>query len=235
MIGHAPLHATVAMETAPRRRRLPSLHARAHLHSRRRWQDRPVGEAVQLGELQSAGVCLMSLRMPPAPMRRIVDHHRSAGHSRRGRWRIRLRCRGTSVGHAGLVDDDQRRRSDPRRLVRKSAVSQRPSQCRLVAQMAQPPPKVHWCVRSLENSRFSGRASIEYSQPRVSSIYDVAWRYHQVTPQVRRAQTVMPVELLTFLFPGNTEPCVDQRSGPLRRTPRRSPIHRQTAPTPTPN
>src|SRR5688572_25687644 len=80
--------------------------------------------------------------------------------------------------------------------------------------MAQPPPKVHWCVRSLENSRFSGRASIEYSQPRVSSIYDVAWRYHQVTPQVRRAQTVMPVELLTFLLPGNTEPCVDQKTGP---------------------
>jgi hypothetical protein len=60
MIGHAPLHATVAMETAPRRGRLPSLHARAHLHSRRRWQDRPVGEVVQLGELQSA-VCLFDV------------------------------------------------------------------------------------------------------------------------------------------------------------------------------
>ena len=32
------------------------------------------------------------------------------------------------VGHAGLVDDDQRRRSDPRRAVRESAVSQRPGQ-----------------------------------------------------------------------------------------------------------
>jgi hypothetical protein len=67
-----------------------------------------------------------------------------------------------------------------------------------------------------------GELSIEDSQPRVSSSYDVAWRYHQVTPQVRRAQTVMPVELLTFLLPGNTEPCVDQRPGPLRRTPRRN-------------
>jgi hypothetical protein len=41
---------------------------------------------------------------------------------------------GQGVGHAGLVDDEKRRRSDPRRPVLKSAVSQRPGQCRLVAQ-----------------------------------------------------------------------------------------------------
>ena len=58
---------------------------------------------------------------------------------------------------------------------------------------------------SLETLSSAGELSIEDSQPRVSSSYDVAWRYHQVTPQVRRAQTVMPVELLTFLLPGNTE------------------------------
>jgi hypothetical protein len=82
---------------------------------------------------------------------------------------------------------------------------------------------------SLETLSSAGELSIEDSQPRVSSSYDVAWRYHQVTPQVRRAQTVMPVELLTSLPPGNTELRVDQRPGPLRRTPRRSPTHRQTA------
>jgi hypothetical protein len=105
-----------------------------------------------------------------------------------------------------------------------------------VAQSGSPPfrsDQASAVVGSLGNACFSGRASIEYSQPRVISSYGVAWRYHQVTPQVRRAQTVMPVELLTFLLPGNTEPCVDQRPGPLRRTPRRSPTHRQTARTPT--
>ena|SRR5215203_2682304 len=73
-------------------------------------------------------------------------------------------------------------------------------QPRIVVVTEAPEVAVHWCVRSLENARFSGRASVEYSQPRVSSSYGVAWRYHQVTPQVRRAQNVMPVELLTFLL-----------------------------------
>jgi hypothetical protein len=55
----------------------------------------------------------------------------------------------------------------------------------------------------------------------------VAVAVPQVTPQVRRAQNVMPVELLPSCLPGNTEPCVDQRPSPLRRTPRRSPANRQ--------
>ena len=42
--------------------------------------------------------------------------------------------------------------------------------------------RVNAASGSLENARFSGRASIDYSQPRVSSSYGVAWRYHQVTP-----------------------------------------------------
>jgi hypothetical protein len=32
----------------------------------------------------------------------------------------------------------------------------------------------------------------------------------------------MPVELLTSCLPGNTEPCVNQRPGPVHQTPRRS-------------
>src|SRR4029434_3583024 len=38
---------------------------------------------------------------------------------------------------------------------------------------------------------------------------------------------------LTLHGSGNTEPCVDQRPNPLRRTPRRSNIDRETVPTAT--
>jgi hypothetical protein len=42
-------------------------------------------------------------------------------------------------------------------------------------------------------------------QTGVDSSYDVAWRYHQVTPQARRAQTGCPSSCL--LGVGNTEAC----------------------------
>ena len=58
----------------------------------------------------------------------------------------------------------------------------------------------------------------------------------QVTPQARRAQKVMPVELLTSCLPGvGTLRRVHQRPNPVRSTPRRSPTHRQTARTATAN
>ena len=83
-----------------------------------------VGEAVQLGKLQGAvnvldvaedaagsdrGELLIITNQPNT--RAAVDGEPDCG------------VEGQGVGHAGLVDDDQRRRSDTRRPVRESAVS----------------------------------------------------------------------------------------------------------------
>src|SRR5215204_7292998 len=83
-----------------------------------------VGEAVQLGELQGAV--------------NVLDVAEDAAGSDRGELLIITnqpdtrpavdgvlygRVEGQGVGHAGFVDDDQRRRSDPGRPIRESAAS----------------------------------------------------------------------------------------------------------------